>query len=257
MLRLSEDLSFHFEALRSLALTRAYGSDIAETLNILNNIKPADFEDWYREWHNLALRVLSSIDESKSYSPVTLKDVYFRASHYFYVSDFYTHDNWDDPRGIESFKLWRKYFDKANANLPIPGQHVTLDTGHGFTIPVIIYRAPQASAANPRPTLILGGGFDSCYEELLHAFGFSAFERRYNVIIYEGPGQPTLLREQKFGFIYELLKRLGQMQHWSCSIQHRLRRLTCRQELKLIRTKRFLNGSPGLWETNSSKPGGN
>jgi len=203
MLQLSEDHSFHFEALRSLAVTRYYGSDIAETLKILTNIRPGNCEDWYREWHNLALRVLSSIDENKSYSPVTLKDVYFRASHYFYVADFYTHSNWEDPRGIEAFKLWRQYFDKANDNLPIPGQHVKINTSHGFTVPAIIYRAPQASAVNPRPTLILGGGFDSCMEELLHTFGFPAFERGYNVIIYEGPGQPTLLREQKVGFIHD------------------------------------------------------
>ncbi|TVY65591.1 20-hydroxy-prefusarin hydrolase FUS2 [Lachnellula suecica] len=203
MLQLSEDSSFHFEAIRSLGITRANGSDIGETLAILDKIKPKDFEDWYREWHNLALRVQSSIDGSKSYSPVTLRDVYFRASHYFYVADFYTHGSPEDPRGKESYELWRKYFDMANAHLPIPGQHVTLDSGHGFKIPVILWRAPQASATNPRPTLILGGGFDSCMEELYNTFGIPALERGYNVTIYEGPGQPTLLREQGVGFIHD------------------------------------------------------
>ena len=205
MFRFSEDESFHYEFLRSLALTRNYGSDISECLQILPNIKPGDFEDWYREWHNLALRVLSTIDESKlsSYSPVTLKDVYFRASHYFFMSDFFLHGNPSDPRSDEAFGLWRKYFDKANALLPIPGQHVTLRTGHGFEVPVLIYRAPQASASNPRPTLIIGGGFDSNMEELLHVSGFPALERGYNVILYEGPGQPTLIHKQHVGFIHD------------------------------------------------------
>jgi len=205
MWQLSEDPSFHFEILRSLALTRNYGGDVAETLSTIAKIKPGDFEDWYREWRNLALRVLSSIDEAKlsSYSPVTLRDVYFRASHYFFMSDFFLHGNPSDPRGKEAYDLWRLYFDKANALLAIPGQHVSLPTGHGFEIPLIIYRASQASASTPRPTLILGGGFDSNMEELFHVFGFPALERGYNVILYEGPGQPTLLHQQKVGFIHD------------------------------------------------------
>ncbi|MCJ1325369.1 hypothetical protein MMC10_002032 [Thelotrema lepadinum] len=203
MFQFFDDHSFHYEFLRSLALTRNYGSDITECLQIIPNIKPGDFEDWYREWHNLALRVLSTIDKSKlnSYSPVTLRDVYFRASHYFFMSDFFLHGNPSDPRSDKAYELWREYFDKANALLPIPGQHVTLHTDHGFDMPVIIYRAPEASASNPRPTLILGGGFDSNMEELLHVFGFPAFERGYNVVLYEGPGQPTLIHKQHVGFI--------------------------------------------------------
>lgn len=205
MWQLSQDANFHFEIIRSLGLTRYHGSDIAETLAILPNIKPGDFEDWYREWNNLALRVLSTIDESKfgSYSPVTLRDAYFRASHYFFVADFFLHGNPSDPRSDQAYDLWRKYFDKADALLPIPGIHVTIKTDHGFDMPAIFYRAPQASASNPRPTLILGGGFDSNMEEMLHTCGFPALERGYNCIIYEGPGQPTLVHQQNQGFIHD------------------------------------------------------
>lgn len=172
MLQLSYDPNFHFEVITFLALTRNCGSDIAETLQILPNIRPGNFEDWYREWHNIGLCVLSSIDESKlsSYSPVTLKDVYFRASHYCFTANFYLHGNPEDPRSLQAFKLWREYFDKANALLPIPGQHVLVRTEHGFDIPNIVYRSSQASPESPKPTLILGGGFDSNMEELLHVF---------------------------------------------------------------------------------------
>ena len=206
MFQFFADLSFHYEFLRSLALTRNYGSDLSECLQIIPAISPGNFEDWYREWHDLALRVLSTIDETKPnsyYSPVTLRDVYFRASHYFFVSDFFLHGDPKDPRSREAYGLWRKYFDKANALLPVPGQHVTLRTGHGFDVPVMIYRASQASASKPRPTLILGGGFDSNMEELLHVFGFPALERGYNVVLYEGPGQPTLVHKQHVGFIHD------------------------------------------------------
>jgi dienelactone hydrolase len=46
-------------------------------------------------------------------------------------------------------------------------------------------------------------GFDGSQEEMLHAVGFSALERGFNVLTFEGPGQPTVLREQGIGFIGE------------------------------------------------------
>ena len=205
MVQLHEDLSFHYETLRSLGLSRYGGCDVSETFAILPNIKPGNFEDWYREWHGLAERVLSTIDESKfsTYSPVTLRDVYFRASHYYFMADFFLHGNPSDPRSKQCFNQWRRYFEKGNALLPIPGEHNTVRTSYGFDMPIIVYRAQQASASNPRPTLLVGGGFDSNMEETYHVFGVPALERGYNIVLYEGPGQPTLLHEQNVGFIHD------------------------------------------------------
>ncbi|ETS85567.1 hypothetical protein PFICI_03592 [Pestalotiopsis fici W106-1] len=216
MNKLSEDPNFHYEALRSLGLARYGGSDVAEQLAILPKIKPGDPESWYEEWEALAQRVLSSANEDNGkipMSPTSLCDMYFRASHYFFVADFFIHGNQADPRLRQSFDLWRKYFDKANALLPVPGQHAVVKTGNGFDVPIIIYQAPpqatvvaagsSSSQSPPRPTLLVGGGFDSNYEETYHAFAVPALDRGYNVIIYEGPGQPSLLHTQKVGFIAE------------------------------------------------------
>ncbi|SMR47922.1 unnamed protein product [Zymoseptoria tritici ST99CH_3D1] len=162
MLQLHEDPNFHYEAIRAIGTARYNGADISE-------------------WSNLAERVLSTIDESKleTYSPITLRDIYFRASHDFFIADFFLHGNPADPRMAEMFQ------------------------NHGFEIPLIIYRAAEASKSVPRPTLIIGGGFDRNIEETLHDFGFAALEREYNVILYEGPGMPRLLHQQKKGFIHD------------------------------------------------------
>lgn len=202
---LSQDPNFHYETLRSIGLARYMGGDISEQLNLIPKIKPRDLESWYREWRALADRVLAQIDEDSldKHSDVTIRDVYFRVSHYVFVSDFFLHGNVSDPRLRENYDLWREYYDLANARLDIPGEHVLLDTASGFKVPVIIYRAAKASADKPRPTLLVGGGFDSNYEECMHCFGFPALERGYNVVLYEGPGQPTLLHTQKVGFIHD------------------------------------------------------
>lgn len=202
---LHEDTNFHYEAIRAIALTRYGSSDINEILTILPKIGVGSSEDWYREWFALAQRVLATVDETKldTYSKVTIRDVFFRVSHYIFVADFFLHGNPSDPRLRQNYDLWRKYFDIANAAMDIPGEHVLIKTQHGWDVPAIIYRSQYASEDKPRPTIILGGGFDSNYEELLPWFGVSALDRGYNVVLYEGPGQPTLLHKYKQGFIYD------------------------------------------------------
>jgi hypothetical protein len=203
MLQLHEDLNFHYETMRALGTVPYNGADITEIFAIMPMIKPGDFDSWYEEWFKLAQRVLSTIDETKeaSYSPVTLRNVYFRASHYFFVADFFLHGNKNDTRMAKCYELWRRYFDKANALLDIPGNHYTIDA-QGFKMPAIIFRAAKASTENPRPTLIVGGGFESNMEETFHVFGVPALERGYNVVIYEGPGHRTLVNQGK-GFAAE------------------------------------------------------
>ncbi|KAM0723563.1 hypothetical protein Q7P37_000550 [Cladosporium fusiforme] len=203
MVQLHEDLNFHYETMRAMRTVPHHGADIMEIFEIMPKIKSRDFDSWFEEWFKLAQRVLSTIDEEKenAHSPVTLRNVYFRASHYFFVADFFLHGNKDDPRMVECYELWRRYFDKANALLDVPGKHHTIDA-QGFEMPIIVFRASSASQKTPRPTLIVGGGFESNMEETYHVFGAPALERGYNVIIYEGPGHRTLVNQGK-GFIAE------------------------------------------------------
>ena len=85
--------------------------------------------------------------------------------------------------------------------MPIPGRRVVLHAD-GFDVPALFYAA-GGDPIHPRPTFILGNGYDGAQEEMLHVCGFAALERGYNVITYEGPGQPTVRRSQESGFIPE------------------------------------------------------
>lgn len=206
--QLHPDKNFHYETLRSLGTSRYSGSDIQEQLALMSRIEPGDFDGWYKEWSGLAKRVMSTIDTSRlsEYSPVTVRNVFFRASHYFWVSEFFLHAKWNDSRSQSAFSSWRECFKIANANLPIPGQFIEVPAPFG-QIPMYIFRTPDASATRPRPLIILGGGFDNNMEELLHVFGFDVLERGYNVLIYDGPGQPSFLHrtqgQPRQGFIHD------------------------------------------------------
>lgn len=202
MLQLSSDSDFHFEILRVLALAAYEGSDIGEVLVAANKIKAGDFESFYSAFYDLATRTdkkARSIDASKHV--VSARNTFFKAASYYRSADFFLHGNWSDPR-INS--IWAKHLDAFNAAmklLPIPGKRVTLHAKHdNFTIPATFY---SSGHAGPRPTLLLCNGYDGSQEEMFHVIGQAALQRGINVITFEGPGQPTVRREQELGFIHE------------------------------------------------------
>jgi hypothetical protein len=63
------------------------------------------------------------------------------------------------------------------------------------------YRTSRDSA--PRPTVLMFNGFDASQEEMLHVSGLAALQRGFHVVTFEGPGQPTVLREQGLGFRHD------------------------------------------------------
>lgn len=196
---LSTDTTFHFELLRVLSATRGAGADVAEVLDAAERIIPADFESWYTEFNHLARHVADSMtDHTAVRHPVSARNALFRAASYYRAADFFLHGNPQDSRINQTWNHATDCFDRAIALLPIPGQRVTIEAD-GFFVPAIFYRA--ATDGTPRPTLLLCNGYDGSQEEMLHVTGFAALERGFNVLTFEGPGQPTVVREQQLGFI--------------------------------------------------------
>lgn len=200
MLQLHSDPGFHFELLRMLATTRSQGSDVAEILNVCERIKPGDFESWFNEFDALADWVESTISEDRDYDRATLRDAYFRIARYRFASSFYLTGDLTDQRNWSTWKEWTSFFDKAGKMMDIPPERHTIDAGD-FSIPVILLRASLDDT--PRPCLILGNGLDGSQEEMLHFHGFAALDRGYHVLLYEGPGQTTVIRDQRKGFIHD------------------------------------------------------
>ncbi|KAI1378755.1 2,6-dihydropseudooxynicotine hydrolase [Hypoxylon crocopeplum] len=200
MLQLSSDEDFHFEILRALSVAPYQGSDIGEVLLAANQIAPGDFESFYSAFNDLANRVHNQAKAiNPGRYPVSARNALFREATYYRMADFFLHGNWSDPR-INS--LWAKQFaafDSAIALLPKPGERVVLQA-NGFKIPTIFF---SSGVPGPRPTLLLCNGFDGSQEEMYHAVGEAALQRGINVITFEGPGQPTVRRQQGLGFIPE------------------------------------------------------
>ena len=85
----------------------------------------------------------------------------------------------------------------------IPGQRFTVKVDSPaigeFETLGIFYKANTGNASTP--TVLVGSGYDGSQEELYHSIVRETLARGLNVVTYEGPGQPTVIREQKVGFI--------------------------------------------------------
>lgn len=198
MLTLNPDPTFQYELLRILGTSRDRGADIGEVLAIAGQIIPGDFESWYRHFRELADHVQSTVESEPIRHAVSLRNAMFRAASYYRAADFFLHGDSGDVRILETWSRATACFNVALALLEYPNERLTLDA-KGFDVPAILYRPADDGA--PRPTLLLVNGFDGSQEEMLHVIGLAALERGFNVMTFEGPGQPTVLRTQDLGFI--------------------------------------------------------
>jgi Esterase FrsA-like len=199
MLQLSPDPTFHYELLRILGTARDLGADVAEVLGVASRLRPGDFESWYTEFDALAKRVQTPAKEQAARGrDLSARNAYLRAAGYFRAADVFLHGKPDDPRIRSIWGAATECFDAALPALDLNARRITLQAD-GFTIPAVFYR--PAADARPRPTLLMCNGYDGSQEEMLHVSGLGACARGFNVVTFEGPGQPTVIREQGLTFI--------------------------------------------------------
>lgn len=200
--QLSTDSSFNFQYLTALSNALSGGADIGPVLGAAKNIKDGDMKSFSEHFKKLAFKTKAQAeDPENSYDPVNVRDTWFSASQYFRQADFYLHGNWSNPL-INS--LWSEQtaaFDKAINSLPVPGKRVQIPAEEGnFTIEAIFYGASNRKD-HKLPTLVIGNGYDAAQEDSYHDYVAPALARGWNCITYEGPGQPTVRRNQNIGFI--------------------------------------------------------
>ncbi|KAF5667338.1 alpha beta hydrolase superfamily hydrolase [Fusarium heterosporum] len=204
MLTLNDDDSFNFDILTGLGQAHNDGADINPVLEAAKNIIPGDWDSYTKVWFDLANKTnAQALGLDATYGPVNVRASWFSAANYFRRADVYNRADWDDPRINQYWDEQRAAFDKAIASLPVPAERVELPAGE-FNVSGIWYSQPsRGNTSEHHPTLILTQGFDAAQEDLYSTIVAPALTRGYNVFSFEGPGQPTVRREQGAGFIPE------------------------------------------------------
>lgn len=204
--QLSTDSAFNFQYLIALGDALTGGADITPVLGAAYNIKPGDMASYSEEYYKLANKTKAQAENPENaYDPVNVRDTWFSAAQYFRRADFYLHGNWSNPLINSLWVEQTSAFNTALAALPIPGERIHIPATEGnFTIEAIWYSASERKVSNRKlPTLVVGNGFDAAQEDSYHYYVAFALARGWNCITYEGPGQPTVRREQGLGFIPE------------------------------------------------------
>ncbi|KAI4592616.1 hypothetical protein KJ359_011067 [Pestalotiopsis sp. 9143b] len=196
---MSQDDEFSFILTEALALANGGGAATSEVLRIASQIVPGDLDSWYREFHWMAEQIHGQAQQART--ATSKRQALFRASSYYRLSNFFLTANASDPR---LFSIWDTVLDtfhEAISYMPIPGENYTVQ-GPGYEIPGYLFKAQKGNDSKV-PTVVVGSGYDAAQEDSWHALGQEVLDRGWNFVTYEGPGQPTVRRQQGLGFVPE------------------------------------------------------
>ena len=193
-----KDEQYSFEALRAMSQASVGGADIGECLTTIYRIKDGDDESWYREWLRTAQRVeklaQGFLDQGDR---ISAKECYTRASNYYRTAEFFLHTDPKDPRIVETWRKSRDCFLEVVALSDGLIEPVEIPF-EGTTLPGYFYLVDKSKAL--RPLLMIQTGFDGTGEEICIQIASVAVKRGFNCLVFEGPGQGRVIREQHIPF---------------------------------------------------------
>ncbi len=193
-----KDTQYSFQTLRAIAATAGGAADIGECLKTAYRITEGDDESWYREWRATADERRKAADGFAAQGrEMSAHQEYLKAANYYRTAEFFLHRNPEDPRILATWREGRESFLRAArlSRAPIVPVEIPFE---GTTLPA--YRCLVDDRKVKRPLLIIQTGFDGTAEELYYTVAVFALARGYNCLLFEGPGQGRVIREQKIPF---------------------------------------------------------
>jgi Prolyl oligopeptidase family len=193
------DPSFDFET-RSLVGDIHYGAgDVGEMLTAVANIVDGDANSWVAEWRTLADRIQAIGDTSlKGGHKVSARNAYLRAAVYYAASNVFV-DGIDDAEAqlAKGFTEHRKCFDLHVGLLDPPAIPISVPY-EGGDLPGYLFTPADDGVA--RPTVILNNGSDAAVTFLWPGLGQPGLDRGYNAVVFDGPGQQSMLFQRGIPF---------------------------------------------------------
>jgi hypothetical protein len=193
------DPSFDFET-RTLFGDIHYGAgDVGEMLTTVASITDGDAASWVSEWRSLAQRIESIAETAdKAGHKVSARNAYLRASVYYAASYVFVDGTENaDAQLSELFAAHRKCFDLHVGLLDPPAIPISVPYESGDLPGYLFIPAADGVA---RPTLILNNGSDGAHTFLWPGFGQPGLDRGYNTVIFDGPGQQSMLFQRRIPF---------------------------------------------------------
>ena len=193
-LMLKDDL-LDAQLLRAVGAAGYEGADIGECLMTAARVDEGDLDSWYEQWSATAATVAGlADDEHRAGHRESARRAYLRACTYYRTAGVMLMGAPLDRRLVLAYAAQTAAFRQAVTLMEVPGEVVEIPF-EGAALPGYFFCA--AADDRCRATVILTGGYDGTCEELYFANGVAALARGYNVLAFDGPGQGSVLTQQR------------------------------------------------------------
>jgi dienelactone hydrolase len=183
------------------------GADAGEVLATVASVRPGDRPGWFDAWIALGERVAAIAEGSAAAGHrVSAARAYLRAANYFAVAvNSIDGLDGDTAKLLPAFRASRAAWEGFVANTRWPVERVGIPY-EGSTMPGWLFR-PDDSGAK-RPTMVMNNGSDGSISGCWCEGAEGGLERGYNVLMFDGPGQQSMLFERDVPFRYDWEKVL-------------------------------------------------
>ncbi|MFE5679383.1 alpha/beta hydrolase family protein [Streptomyces erythrochromogenes] len=196
--RFCENEQFDFEVMALLGAAWQKGSDPGEVLATASALRDADGRGWFEGWAELARRVRSDGDGAAAAGLRTsARDAWLRAAGYFGTGLVAADALSDETRLLPVFREHRECFDRFAAAWEPAAERVAVPY-EGTELPGYLFR-PAAGGADA-PTVIVNNGSDGPVSTAWTMLGAPAVARGWNALLFDGPGQQSMLFEHRMPF---------------------------------------------------------
>ncbi|MGA5324318.1 alpha/beta hydrolase family protein [Streptomyces seoulensis] len=197
--RFSENDQFNFEILLALGSVWRRGADAGEVLSTAASVADGDGQAWFDAWLDLGRRVRVEAEECAAAGhPVSAREGWLRAAGYLGTAMVGVDAVPDaEKRAAEAFTEHRACLDRFLLALDPPAEPVSIPY-EDTTLPGYLISPPGTD--EPLPTLIANNGSDGPLSAAWTMLGAPAVERGYRVLLFDGPGQQSMLFERGVTF---------------------------------------------------------
>jgi hypothetical protein len=193
-----KNADFDYEARIALGATTSGVGDVGLVLAILDQITDGDPQSWFDAWTAMAADLAARGGEALGRGHLATASWELLAASEYYAKALAFVDGLADrsvllPSFRQGRACWEKVID-ASAGRWVRVQVPYEDT----TLPGYLLRPDATGAA--RPTLVMTNGSDASLPGLLGNGAAAALARGWNVFVFDGPGQQSMLFQRGVPF---------------------------------------------------------